>query len=97
MNKVMGILHILTLIYEALLVLLSILYGCDITNYTKDPLNIMGAPDMCPERMQLLGMVAAALSFCPSPSTRAALYATYVDSAARLGRMVTWQPLWSVK
>ena len=57
----------------------------------------MGSPDIYPERTQLLGMVAAALSFYPSPSARAALYATYVDRAARLGRMVTWQPLWSVK
>ena len=67
MNKIMGILHILTLMYEALLVLPSILYDCDITNYTKDPQNSTGAPDGYPERVQLLGMVAAALS-CLSKS-----------------------------
>ena len=64
MNKVMGILHILTLIYEALLVLLAILYGCEMTNYIKGPQNRMVAPDRYLERVQLLVMVAAASSCC---------------------------------
>ena len=73
---------------------LTILYGYEMTRYIMGPQNGMVAPDRYLERVQLLVMVAAALSFCQSPSKRAALCATSVEGAVRLGAVVAWQPLW---